>query len=259
MDESGVNRVGQTQVMAGVVLIHGAWHGGWSWMAAADRLRELGLDVAVVDQLPSTRGDAMLGLYADAAHVREVVDQLEHDRVVVVGHSYGAMVLSELAGNNTISHAFYIAGFAPERGKAVLDLIKGPPPEWVLFSEDGGFSTVDKNMAGHLMAANAPSPEIAERHVARMVPQAVLATAQPSTISGWGSTPVTYILAEEDEVIPPELQETMARAVGARLVRVSTPHFPMYSELDLIVDLIASAARQSHASVASDRRDTSDQ
>jgi pimeloyl-ACP methyl ester carboxylesterase len=108
----------------------------------------------VVDQLP--RSDPTKGLYADAAHVCDVMTANPHDAWVLVGHSYGGMVLAELAGNPIIAHAVYVAAFAPLHGQSAGDLF-GPPLDWHVF-DDPGLMTVDPAGARRIMAGNAPPP-----------------------------------------------------------------------------------------------------
>jgi pimeloyl-ACP methyl ester carboxylesterase len=140
----------------GVLLIHGVWHGGWTFDQTASALRDRGCSAVVVDQLPSTRSDPTKGLYADAAHVCDVMTANPHDAWVLVGHSYGGMVLAELAGNPIIAHAVYVAAFAPLHGQSAGDLF-GPPLDWHVF-DDPGLMTVDPAGARRIMAGNAPPP-----------------------------------------------------------------------------------------------------
>lgn len=116
--------------MSSHLLVHGSWCGGWVWDDVAQRLQKGGHRVTVVDQLPSTGTDpAALGdLTADAHHVRVVLDTLD-EPVVLVGHSYGGMVLTELADHPKVRHSVYLAAFWPQRGQSQLDLGQPLPPE----------------------------------------------------------------------------------------------------------------------------------
>lgn len=228
--------------VANVVLVHGAWHGGWSWGELPQQLRQRGATVTVVDSLPSTTGDPSLGLTADADFLRNVVS--EQDRpVTLVGHSYGGMVLSELAGDDSIAAAVYVAGFLPQKGQTILDLVGGTLPEWIEVQDDGAFCVVASSRARELMASGLASPADAEEHVRRMVPHAVAAFGTPSSTEGWGDTPVSYLLTRDDLVIPADLQRAMADHAGARIEEIGATHIPMHEAPAKVVDFIAASAR----------------
>lgn len=226
-----------------VVLVHGAWHGGWSWGEVPSLLEARGFDVTVIDRLPSSRPGVPQGLAADADALREVVATATKP-VVLVAHSYGGMVISELAGDPRIAAAVYVAAFLPGNGGKVFDLLSGELPPWFLVDSESGFCSVAPEFAGHLMASNAPSDAAREEHVRRMGPHALTAFVDPSSTSGWGDVPVSYLVAGRDEIIPPEAQVAMAEAAGATMSRIDTPHFPTLSESAAVVDLIAATAER---------------
>ena len=225
-----------------ILLVHGAWHGGWSWVDTPQRLRDLGFRVTVVDQLPSTAGDPTAGLRSDATYLRNILDSAG-EPTVLVGHSYGGMVLSEVAGHPNVVHAIYIAGFAPVAGASLMDMAQHILPPFVVLDEASQFTSVLPEHAARVMASNAPSDSASAAHVARMVPQSALSAIELSATVGWGSVPVTYLLTERDEAVPTSGQELMAAGLGVIPVRVDSPHFPMYSDLDVVINLIERAAR----------------
>src|SRR5262249_15229204 len=115
--------------MATFVLVHGAWHGGWRWRDVAARLRRAGHDVYA----PSLTG---LGERAHLArpgialddHVQDVVALLQMEalsEVVLVGHSYGGMVVTGAADREAarIRRLVYLDAFVPESGRCVLDYV----------------------------------------------------------------------------------------------------------------------------------------
>ncbi|CAN7382350.1 alpha/beta hydrolase [Microbacterium foliorum] len=222
------------------LLVHGAWHGGWSWGEVADALRERGVSVTIVDQLPSTTGDPALGLAADARFVRDILDRAT-DPVTLVGHSYGGMVLSELAGHPNVASAVYVAAFLPPAGASVLDLVGGVLPDWIEVDEAGHFCAVAASDAARVMADGYDDPTQVAAHTGRLVAQSVLAFAQPSSTPGWGDTPVSYLLAEQDAAIPPFAQEAMTAAAGVDPIRLDSGHIPMQSQPTAVVDLIVAA------------------
>src|SRR6516165_1429702 len=118
------------------VLVHGAFVGGSIWRETAALLEKDGHRVDVVEQLPSAGPDrATLGdLQADVEVVTRAVEAVGQP-VVLVGHSYGGMVLTELADHPAVTHAVYLAAFWPTRGQSVMEILGGgPPPDWLLLS-----------------------------------------------------------------------------------------------------------------------------
>jgi pimeloyl-ACP methyl ester carboxylesterase len=126
--------------MGNYVLVHGAFVGGWTWSETAEVLRKGGHRVDVIEQLPSGGSDtAHLGdLKADVDCVRQAVEDVG-EPVVLVGHSYGGMVLTELADHPAVAHSVYLAAFWPQRGQSVMDLLgDGPPPDFLVPRPDDG-------------------------------------------------------------------------------------------------------------------------
>ncbi|GAB3618457.1 alpha/beta hydrolase [Okibacterium endophyticum] len=237
---------GQSGSKQRIVFVHGGWHGGWSWGEVPTILIGRGFDVTVVDQLPTTAGEADAGIPTDAELLTRILDELAGP-VVLVAHSYGGMVASEIAGHPAVAHVVYVAAFLPEAG-AVLGQLLGELPPWIVFDESGSFCSVEREAALQIMAADAPNPEASQAHVDRMVPHSVRVFGQPSTTAGWGSTPISYVQTLNDQVIPPTLQSQMATRAGATIVPIESGHFPMASVPDLVADHIAAAAGAFRAS-----------
>jgi pimeloyl-ACP methyl ester carboxylesterase len=105
------------------LLVHGAFCGGWVWDDVAERLAKAGQRVRVVEQLPSAGSDpkSLGDLSADANHVRQVLDTVD-ESVVLVGHSYGGMVITELADHPKVQHSVYLTALWPQqRGHSALN------------------------------------------------------------------------------------------------------------------------------------------
>ncbi|MBI3625901.1 MAG: alpha/beta fold hydrolase [Candidatus Rokubacteria bacterium] len=114
------------------VLVHGAWHGGWCWARVARLLRETGH--AVFTPTLTGLGDrahlAHRGVDL-ALHIQDVLGLLEMEeprQVILVGHSYGGMVITGVAGRGParLAHLVYLDAFVPASGQAVFDLLPAP-------------------------------------------------------------------------------------------------------------------------------------
>jgi pimeloyl-ACP methyl ester carboxylesterase len=121
--------------MAAFVLVHGAWHGGWKWRFVAPLLRRTGRDVHTLsltglgDRAHLSRADIDLDL-----HVQDVVALLEMEElreVVLIGHSYGGMVITGVAERlpERLRRIVYLDAFVPEDGKCLLDYVAAAVPE----------------------------------------------------------------------------------------------------------------------------------
>jgi pimeloyl-ACP methyl ester carboxylesterase len=166
---------------------------GWVWDDLTQQLEKVGHRVTVVDQLPSAGTDpAALGdLTADANHVRAVLDSLD-EPVVLVGHSYGGMVITELADHPKVRHSVYLAAFWPQRGQSLLDLIgDGPSPPWIVARDDGALGiTEDFELARDSLCADLDRDRAREMF-SHTVLQSAAALGTPSTAPTVSTRPPT--------------------------------------------------------------------
>ena len=130
--------------MSDYLLVHGAFCGGWVWDDVAERLEKAGCRVRVVAQLPSAGADSgSLGdLTADANCVRQVLDTID-EPVVLVGHSYGGMVITELADHPKVRHSVYLTALWPQRGQSALNLFGDALPNSIVRRDDGALQITD--------------------------------------------------------------------------------------------------------------------
>lgn len=221
-----------------LLLVHGAWCGGWVWEPLLGALRERGVRVAVIEQLPSAGPDAgQLGdLNADVEHVRARLSELG-GRVVVCGHSYAGVVMTQLADHPAIERSVYVTAFWPAAGQSLLDLVGGQPPDWIVGRDDGALAiTDDVERARHVLFGDLAAEEAANAH-ARLVLQSA-ASFLASSGSRQRSHPSTYVLCTEDQCIPLALQEAMG-AQADDLLRLRSAHFVQLSHPDELADVLA--------------------
>jgi pimeloyl-ACP methyl ester carboxylesterase len=226
--------------MSSYLLVHGAWGGGWVWDDLAHRLEKAGHRVTVVDQLPSAGTEpASLGdLTADANHVRGVLNTVD-EPVVLVGHSYGGMVITELADHPKVRHSVYLAAFWPRRGQSLLDVLgEGPMPNWIVPRDDGALEiTDDFELARDSLCADLDRDRAREMF-SRVVLQSAAAFGVPSTAPDRGH-PTTYMIAsqESDNSIPVAAQEAMS-ANANEVVRLPAAHMVQLSRPDELAEAL---------------------
>ncbi|MFQ5426022.1 MAG: alpha/beta hydrolase [Gaiellales bacterium] len=231
---------------SGVVLVHGSWHGAWVWDSVAERLREAGHQV-IAPELPSVGSDAtQLGdMYADAAAVRAAIDACGGP-VVVCGHSYGGVPVTEAAaGRDDVTHLVYLAAFMPDTDESVYGLLELvddvllAPGAGVIVLDDGTH-VVDPDLASSALYGDC-SPEIAETALSRLEPQLIEAGAQSPRAAAWREIESTYVIASEDRTVSPELQALLATRASS-VVTVPTSHSAMLSRPDRVAELLGGLA-----------------
>jgi pimeloyl-ACP methyl ester carboxylesterase len=224
--------------MTTFVLVHGGFIGGWYWSEVADRLRGAGHRVEVIEQLPSAGTDpAALGdLAADADVVRRAVERMG-EPVVLVGHSYGGMVITELADHPAVAHSVYLAAFWPQRGQSLMDVFTaGPAPTWMSPHDDGTLRTTDDLALLRRTLCADVDEQRAYTDLRRLLPQSIASATAPSTAPDRGH-PTTYVICEQDQALPPAAQEQMATAADHRY-RLPSSHQPMASMPDVLADTL---------------------
>jgi pimeloyl-ACP methyl ester carboxylesterase len=221
---------------AAIVLVHGGFVDGSGWRAVHHLLTEAGHDVRVV-QHPT------LSLEGDVQATRAVLDELTRP-VVLVGHSYGGVVVTEAGTHDRVTDLVYIAAFAPDKGESVNSLIADPPPGApvppILPPKDG-FLFLDRDKFADSFAADLPSDEAAFLGDSQ-VPWGLGALGGAVTDPAWRTKPSWYLVATDDRMIPPPAQQAMAQRVGATVVEVPASHAVYVSQPDAVAALIQQAA-----------------
>ncbi|GEL17768.1 alpha/beta fold hydrolase [Pseudonocardia asaccharolytica] len=211
--------------MTDYVLVHGGFCDGWYWGETATLLEKEGHRVHLAD-LPSTGRDpaALGGLADDAAAVRRLLDTAG-EPVVLVGHSYGGMVLTEVSDHPAIAHTVYVSAFWPARGQSLADLF-GPGSKWLELAPDGAAMKVtdDVEAARQALCADLDPARVPEWHASLMW-SSTSAMGTPSTAPA-RTHPTTYVVLERDNALPPAAQEAMATRAD-RVERMATSHVPM--------------------------------
>lgn len=219
-----------------VVLVHGGFVDGSGWEAVYRSLRSRGFNVGVV-QNPTT------SLADDVSAVRQVLARLKGP-VVLVGHSYGGVVISEAGSAPAVAALVYIAAFAPDAGESVASLIADPPPGApvppILPPQDGVL-LLDREKFAQSFAADV-EPALAQFMADAQVPWGVAALQGAVTQPAWKVKPSWYLVATEDRMIPPPAQRAMAQRAGAVISEVAASHSLYISEPEAVVRVITTAA-----------------
>ena len=218
-----------------VVLVHGGFVDGSGWEAVYRLLRNTGHTVSVV-QNPTIS-------LADDVRVTRRIIAAQNGPVILVGHSYGGVVITEAGNDPKVIGLVYIAAFAPDKGESVSSLIKDPQPGApvppILPPQDG-YLFLDKAKFAASFAADVDKGK-AEFMADSQVPWGVAALDGTISQPAWKTKPSWYLVATDDRMIPPAAQRFMSKRVGATVVEVSGSHAVYVSQPDPVADLIRKA------------------
>jgi pimeloyl-ACP methyl ester carboxylesterase len=220
-----------------VVLVHGGFVDGSGWRGVYDVLTADGFNVSVVQ-------NQTLSLASDVATTRQVLDQ-QDGPAILVGHSYGGVVITEAGRHERVAGLVYIAAFAPDTGESVNALIADPPPGAPvppILPPIDGFLFLDREKFADSFAADL-SPEDAAFMADSQVPWGVEALNGAVTEPAWRSKPSWYMVATDDRMIPPPAQRAMSERAGTTVVEEAGSHSIYVSQPQATADLIKLAAR----------------
>lgn len=219
-----------------IVLVHGGFVDGSGWEDVYKILKKDGYEVSVV-QNPTT------SLADDVAATKRVV-ATQQGQVILVGHSYGGVVITEAGNDPKVGGLVYIAAFAPDRGESVASLIKDPPagaPVPPILPPQDGYLTLDKAKFAASFAADVDSTK-AEFMANSQVPWGLEALNGAVSEPAWRKKPSWYLIATEDKMIPPPAQQAMSKRAGASVVEVKGSHAIYVSQPRPVAALIEKAA-----------------
>ena len=219
-----------------IVLVHGGFVDGSGWAGVHKILKKQGYNVLVVQNATKSLAD-------DVATTKAVIDSLNSE-VVLVGHSYGGVVITEAGTHPKVSSLVYVTAFAPDKGESVASLIANPPPGApvppILPPKDG-YLFLDPTKFAASFAADV-DVDTASFMADSQVPWGVDALAGAVTEPAWKSKPSYYLVASEDKMIPPPAQRAMAGRAKAEVVEVAGSHAVYVSKPAEVAEIIRQAA-----------------
>ena len=219
-----------------VVLVHGGFVDGSGWESVHNILTRDGFTVTIVQNPTASLTD-------DVAVTRRAI-AAQDGPVILVGHSYGGVVVSEAGTDPKVKGLVYVAAFAPDTGESVSSLIANPPPGApvppILPPQDG-YLFLDKAKFAAAFAADV-SPEKAAFMAHSQVPWGVAALSGAVTQPAWKTRPSWYLVTTNDRMIPPPAQRAMAKRAKATVVETPASHSVYVSKPEVVAQLIEQAA-----------------
>jgi len=229
----------QTRTSEGVknvVLVHGGFVDGSGWLGVYDLLKKDGYNVSIV-QNPTTS-------LADDVAVTTRTLATQNEPAILVGHSYGGVVITEAGNDPMVAGLVYIAAFAPDKGESVSALIQNPPPGApvppILPPQDG-YLFLDRTKFRESFAADV-SADVAAFMADSQVPWGLEALNGTVTEPAWKTKPSWYLVSTEDRMIPPDAQRAMSKRAGSTVTEVKGSHAVYVSQPQAVATIIAKAA-----------------
>ncbi len=227
-----------------IVLVHGAWADGSTWSNVTERLQAAGYDVRVPP-------NNLRGVASDAAYLAGYLSTLAGP-IVLVGHSYGGVVITNAAnGNTNVRSLVYVNAFIPAEGDTIVGLTHPPS----IFAQDPA------NVFDFVPYAGAPDAYVKpsiygdafanegfnDREIgvlaASQRPLSAQVFNEPSGPAAWGTIPSWAVVGEDDRIIPFGEQISMAERAGSEVVKVDAPHLSMLTDPQAVANVIIRAAR----------------
>jgi pimeloyl-ACP methyl ester carboxylesterase len=219
-----------------IVLVHGAFADGSSWASVIPRLQAKGFNVIAVQ-------NPLISFQEDVAAAKRAIAQMDGP-VLLVGHSYGGMVISEAGKDPKVAGLVYVAALVPEEGQNVNDVnaampLTGVGPEFRL-SPEGFLSLTLKGI--NVFFAQDLSAEQRKVIYATQTIWAAAATEQKVYSPAWQTKPSWSIIAAKDGMINPDLQRFKAKLIKATSIELASSHVPMLSQPNKVAEFITKAA-----------------
>jgi len=227
--------------LVSIVLVHGGFVDGSGWEGVYDVLKKDGYSVSVVQN--STRS-----LADDVAFTKRAIDA-QDGPVILVGHSYGGVVITEAGNHPKVAGLVYVAAFAPDKDESVSSLIKDPPPGApippILPPQDG-YLSLDKSKFAASFAADVGAKRAAFMADSQ-VPWGVEALTGAISEPAWKTKPSWYLVATDDKMIPVSAQRFMSKRAGSTVVEAKGSHAIYVSKPKDVAALIERAAKDAKA------------
>ncbi len=228
-----------------VLLVHGAWHGAWCWDRVLEPLRELGVTPHTIDLPGHGESTAPLGdLHCDADAVKAALDDIAAP-TLLVGHSYGGMVITDAGVHEGVTGLVYVCAFMPAADSTLMDEDTQTLPDGETPNDPAPVGFTDDNTALYFDPAGAAAAlyhdcdEATQRWAAaRLDRQPTASFAQPARSLAYDNKPSAYVVCTDDRTIHPWNQRRMA-ARALRVNELGASHSPFLSMPSELAQLLA--------------------
>ncbi len=218
-----------------IMLVHGAFVDQTSWQPVAAILTKKGYNVTLVE-------NPLTSLAADVDATKQALAK-QDGKTVLVGHSWGGVVITEAGNDPKVSVLVYVSAFAPDVGQSLATLAKsGPATEGAaaIHPNDKGNLYIDPKVFPSAVAADLP-PEIAEHLANSQLPLNHVAFEAPVDVAAWRDKRTFYVISTKDKVIAPDAQKLFAARMKAQTTEVAGSHASLVVHADAVAAVIEKA------------------
>ncbi|MBB3213899.1 pimeloyl-ACP methyl ester carboxylesterase [Herbaspirillum sp. Sphag1AN] len=231
---AALNNPAMAEPVKNIVLVHGFFADGSGWQGVAKILTRDGYHVAIVQE-PETS-------FAEDVKVTTRAINAFDDKSILVGHSYGGMVITEAGVNPKVAGLVYVSAFAPEVGESLLNLVKKTPPVSASIKATAdGYLYVDPAQFHADFAADLPAADAGFMAMSQVMPSVQTAGA-PVTQAAWKTKPSWAVITTADRTVNPELQRFMAARAGSKVVEITGSHAAFIAHPEEVAKVIEQAA-----------------
>ena len=226
----------QSQPIKNIVLVHGAFADGSGWRALYEILTKKGYHVTVVQNPLSSLED-------DVAATKLALDK-QDGPTVLVGHSWGGVVITQAGDHPKVAALVYVAAFQPDQGESALTWFQKAPPapeNGVLAPDDKGIVYYDKNKFHAGFCADIPKAE-ADFMCASQGAFAAKGFGTPVTHAAWRDKPTYAIVATEDKSINPDIERSMYKRSNSKVTEIKGSHVVFMSQPEAVSKVVIAAA-----------------
>jgi pimeloyl-ACP methyl ester carboxylesterase len=219
-----------------IVLVHGAFVDQTSWQPVADILSKKGYNVTLVE-------NPLTSLAADVDATKQALAK-QDGKTVLVGHSWGGVVITQAGNDPKVSALVYVSAFAPDVGQSLATLAKsGPATEGAtaIHPDDKGNLYIDPKVFPSAVAADLPL-KIAESLANHQLPLSNKAFEAPVDTAAWRDKPTFYVITTKDRVIAPEAQKFFADRMKAQITDVAGSHASLVVHAKEVAEAIEKAS-----------------
>src|SRR5881296_873974 len=234
----------QSTVVKNVVLVHGGFVDGSGWQGVHKALKKSGYAVTIVQNPTFSLAD-------DVAVTKRAL-ATQNGPVILVGHSYGGVVITEAGNDPKVAGLVYVTAFAPDKGESAASLIKDAPrgaPVPPILPPQDGYLFLDKAKFRASFAGDVDD-EKAAFMADSQVPWGVEALSGAINQPAWRTKPSWSLVSTEDRMIPPDAQRAMSKRAGSTVVEVKGSHSVYVSQPQAVASLIEKAATALEAGAA---------
>jgi pimeloyl-ACP methyl ester carboxylesterase len=223
-----------TAAVKNIVLVHGFFADGSGWRGVADILVRDGYNVTVVQQPETSLAD-------DVKATTQAV-AAQDGRSILVGHSYGGMVITEAGNDPRVAGLVYVAAFQPDAGESLKDLAdRMPPASKGIKATADGHLYFDQALFHADFAAGVPAADARFMALSQVTPAVQAATA-PVAQAAWKTKPSWAVVSKDDRTVNPDLERFMAKRAGSRTVEIAGSHVAFIAHPEQVARVIEQAA-----------------